>query len=49
MHYNKTVKEILQEFKTSESGLKEKEIDESVRAFYSRKRRFGGLDKEDEK
>ena len=29
--------------------FKEKEIDESVRAFYSRKRRFGGLDKEDAK
>ena len=27
----------------------EKEIMESVRAFYSRKRRFGGLDKEDQK
>lgn len=28
--------------------FKEKEINDSVRAFYSRKRRFGGLDKEDE-
>ena len=27
----------------------EKEITESINAFYKRKRRFGGLDKEDEK
>jgi undecaprenyl diphosphate synthase len=27
----------------------EKDIDAAIKAFYSRKRRFGGLDKEDEK